>query len=257
MPQAAELLLDRFFVGGVGVQFQVTAKGRSCFRDAAEVQKRHATLLVLVGGFGISRQQEIQQTKSFVGGLGGEVDIAEVIDHPHHHRSAIHRGQHRSIESLHPRQSAAPIEIDQHTSMEGVDEGRVVTVVVLNDKVAWQSDSVHGLGQTTRHFHVDKREGNRDTQTGIQNPIQAAVLCRIVVGIVALKPEFSEQIGVGRFDEIATIGKIICTRGNLKRMSIQKLEILSRVQIRILDAGNFQRRHIQLHIGRFATEKIE
>lgn len=257
MAEGAELLLDRFFVRGIRAQFQVTAKRCCSFRDATEMQQRHATLLVLVGGFRIGSQQQVQQAESLAGSLSREIDVAEVIEHPHHDRSAIHRSHHGVVESLDPGQGTTAIEIDQHTAMEGVDEGRVVAVVILDDKVAWQGDSVHGLGQTTRHFHVDKGEGNRDTQTGIQNVVQAAVLCRIVVLVVAPKPEFSEQIGIGGFDEIAAIGEVIGTSGDFEGMAIQQVEILSWIEARVLDPCNFERGDIQPDVGRFATEKIE
>ena len=257
MAQAAELILNGFLIGRVGPEIQVAAKGGYGFGDAAEVHEGHTALLVFVGGFGIGGKKEIEEAESLVGGFGGEVDVTEVVDHPHDDGPAVYVGQHFVGEGIDAGESAAAVEIDEDATVEGVHKSCVVAVVVLNDEVAGEGDAVDGFGEAAADFHVDERERDGDAEAGVEDAVQAAVFGGIVVVVVAAEAEFAEEIGVGGLDEIAAVGEVVGAGGNFESVAVEEVEVFGGVEVGILDSGDFEGGSVEFEVGWFTTEQIE
>ena len=84
-------------------------------------------------------------------------------------------GQHFVGEGIDAGKSAAAVEIDEDAAVEGVYESCIVAVIVLNDEVAGEGDTVDGFGEAAADFHVDEREGDGDAEAGIDDAVEAAV----------------------------------------------------------------------------------
>ena len=67
----------------------------------------------------------------------------------------------------------------------------------------------------------------------------------------------TEKIGVGGFDEIAAVGEVVGTDGDFEGVSVEEVEVLSRVEVGILDAGDFQGGDVEFKIVWFTSEQIE
>ena len=67
----------------------------------------------------------------------------------------------------------------------------------------------------------------------------------------------TEKIGVGGFDEIATVGEVVGTGGDFEGVSVEEVEVLSGVEVGILDSGDFERGDVEFKIVWFTSEQIE
>ncbi len=67
----------------------------------------------------------------------------------------------------------------------------------------------------------------------------------------------TEKISVGGFDEIAAVGEVVGTGGDFEGVSVEEVEVLSRVEVGILDSGDFERGDVEFKIVWFTSEQIE
>ncbi len=67
----------------------------------------------------------------------------------------------------------------------------------------------------------------------------------------------TEKIGVGGFDEIAAVGEVVGTGGDFEGVSVEEVEVLSGVEVGILDSGDFERGDVEFKIVWFTSEQIE
>ncbi len=67
----------------------------------------------------------------------------------------------------------------------------------------------------------------------------------------------TEKISVGGFDEIAAVGEVVGTGGDFEGVSVEEVEVLSGVEVGILDSGDFERGDVEFKIVWFTSEQIE
>ena len=90
--------------------------------------------------------------------------------------------------------------------MKRVDKRGDLRIIVLNDKVSRESDTVYGTTQAARYLHVNDGQRNGDADSLGKDFIQATVGRMIVLLLIALKAELFEQKLVGGVDELLAIG---------------------------------------------------
>ena len=129
--------------------------------------------------------------------------------------------------------------------MKRIDKSGIIAVVVLNDEMAWQADAKHGHRQAAGNLHVHYRKRDRDACAPLQHLVQATVQRVEIIRLVAVEPEFLEQIPLCRLDEIPSVVEIAHAVRQPRCQFVQLVQNRLHCQVRKMDGGYFERRQIQ------------
>src|SRR5579884_2295898 len=141
-------------------------------------------------------------------------------------------------------QLAAVLLAEQLAAVEWIQVSRVASVIVLDNKMAGQSNARDTPDGTTRNLDVNERERYGNAGALIKHPVEAAIFWVVVVGLIASKPDVVKQVCVRARDELLTV-HVFGLFGELGAHFVQSLKIRLNHQGWKLDCRQLESSHVE------------
>ena len=177
--------------------------------------------------------------------MGLEINLFQIVQHPPEDLPVRDASEHPLVEFnritvLLVNAIAAVVSSQNFAAVERIQEELLRAVGVLDDEVPGHPDSDNRKFQAPRHFHINRRESDWNSDAPVEHIVQKRVEGIVIIGGIAPEHLFGKQHlvhGGNAFHGIARFSDFLA--GALPQF-IDLAEINGRIQLWIFDAGKGQ-----------------